>query len=228
MGSDWGDSYSSRFDQQNYDLNRNLQPRTFNSDGSLLAQPKNVDGSAAPVSDMQPSQSGPNWQQLFSSVQGRSAPDLKSMNPYTDLGYNSFLRGFGLQQNQINSTVARQKAGLEAQLQAQRPAWADSLARGLRNIGGAAEASGVFRSGQRLQNQGEFQVDQSRAQNNYEAGIRGQEGDLQAQAQAQLFDLARQKAEQELSARQRLAADSVQNGTNPMLAEYLNSLINQG
>lgn len=173
-------------------------------------------------------QTGPDWQQVFSSVQSRPTPNLQSMNPYTDLGYNSFLRGYGLQQNQINSTVARQKAGLESQLQAQRPAWADALSRGLRNIGGNAEANGVFRSGQRLRDQSEFQVDQSRAQNNYEAGIRGQEGDLQAQSQNQILDLARQRAEQELAARQRLASDAVQTGSNPLLMEYLNSIINQG
>lgn len=152
-----------------------------------------------------------------------AAPQLSNMNPYTDLGYNSFLRGMGLNQSQIQSQVARQKEGLSAQLEAQRPVWADALSRGIRNIGGNAEASGVYKSGQRLQNQNEFQVDQSRAQNAYESGIRGQQADLGAQLQAQMQDLARQQAEQELSARQRLSQESLSNQVNPLLTEFIRS-----
>lgn len=166
-----------------------------------------------------------DWQKLFSAAQNQSAPNLNSLNPYADLGYQSFLRGYGLQQNQINGMIGRQRQDAEAQIQAQRPVWADALSRGLRNIGGNAEASGVFQSGQRLQNQNEFQVDQSRAQSGFESGIRGQVDNAAAQGQAQLLDLARQRAEQELAARQRLATTSIQSGSNPILAEYLSALL---
>lgn len=178
-----------------------------------------MDNESAP----QPQQSGPDWNSLYRSAL-QPGPSLSDVNPgKDDLGYRSFLRGMGMSQSQINANVARQNAGLEAQLMAQRPAWQDALTRGVHNIGGNAESNGVYNSGQRLTQQNEFQTDQARAQANFEGGIRGQQADLRVTADSQLLDLARQNAEQELIARQRLAQQQVTNQQNPVFLEFLKS-----
>lgn len=207
MASDL-DSYSSRYDQQNYDTKRGYAPRTFNGNGSIAEGPKTSYGTEAPLSGTS------TWKPL-------AAPRLTDVNPYTDLSYNSFLRGMGLQQSQINAQTARQKSYLDQQLADQRPLWADQLQTGLKNISDSAEGRGVFRSGARLKDQNDFQANQSQQQTAYENSIQRQQQELGATAQERLMDIARQRADQELAARQRVAQAQVSNQVNPELLAFL-------
>lgn len=158
-------------------------------------------------------------------TQSYSTPKLADQNPYTDLSYNSFLRGYGLDQQQIQADAARRKAGLQSQIDAQRPVWADRLTEGLKNVGDSAENAGLFRSGQRLQGQAQYQRDQGRQQADFEGGLYGQQQDSAANAQLQLMDLARQRAEQELVARQRLAQQAATNYSDPAFSQILQSML---
>lgn len=152
---------------------------------------------------------------------GSRAPSLESVNPYTDSSYNNFYRGMGLDRATIGAQKAKTNANLQGQLDAQRPVWAEQLSRGLKTIGDSAENNGVFRSGQRLTNQNEFQTDQNRAQAGFEGGIHNAMGEADANASLQLQALARQQAEQELAARARVAQTQMQNQTNPVLQQLL-------
>lgn len=208
MGADWGDGYQGRIDQQSGDIQAGLDPRTFNRDGSIATQAQPKAGSTS---------GGLDW----SSLMNTQAPDLNSVNPNTDLSYNSFLRGMGLNQAQIGAQKTRQNAYLDQQLNDQRPLWADQLRNGLRNISDNAESRGMFASGQRLQDQNQYQANQNQQQLAYENGIHRQQGENDATAQGQLLDLARQRADQELAARQRVATTQLQDQTNPVLTQFL-------
>lgn len=169
----------------------------------------------------------PNWNAILQGTTGGPAPQLSDQNPALDPEYDSFLRGMGLNAAQINANKARQTSALDAQLQAQRPQWADTLTQGLKNIAGNAESNGVYGSGKRLDDQNEFQVGQERAQQNYESGVNNQIGDLNANADSQLLGLAQQNAEQQLAARQRLAQSQMANNSNPVIQNFLQAMLGQ-
>lgn len=128
-----------------------------------------------------------------------------------------------MQNDMINANVNRDKANLESQIQAQRPVWADTLAQGLKQIGNTNEENGVYNSGQRLNQQDQYQVGQSRAQANYENGVRNQEANLVANAQQQLTANAQQNAEQQLAAQQRVAQDQM--SSNPVYGQIMSQLL---
>lgn len=209
MAQDFGDGYQGRIDQQEGDIRNGQTPRTFNRDGSI----------ATPAG---PAQSGYDWQSMMTSMR---APDLRSVNPNLDMSFGSFLRGAGLQQAQIGAQTQRHNAYLDQQLADQRPLWADQLRTGLRGISDNAEGRGMFRSGQRLRDQNEFQSNQNQQQLSYENSVRRQQNENSASAQSQLLDLARQRAEAELAARQRVAMSQIQEQGNPMLTQFLLSAL---
>lgn len=207
MAQDWdGSSYSDRFDKQAADTRAGYaEPRTFNRDGSTQA----------PASGGNPML---QWQAL-------QAPQLGSVNPGLDYSYNSFLRGMGMQSSQIEAQKGRQTQYLDQQLADQRPLWADQLRTGLKGISDSAENNGMFRSGARLQDQNNFQNNQAEQQTAYENSIHRQQQELGASASDQLMNLARQKADQELMARQRVAQTQLQDQVNPQLMSFLQSAL---
>lgn len=130
--------------------------------------------------------------------------DLNGVNPSSDLTYNAFLRGYGMDQATANAQAAYQRSAINSQLAASIPGMELSRQEGVTgDINNAANAGGVRGSANLL------------AQNNTNTGINDQEnvartnaavqsGQVSLGLQSTMNSLNEQQAQQDLAARQRL------------------------
>lgn len=155
-----------------------------------------------------------------------TAPSLNGVDPSQSPTYLAFLRGAGLSEAQMRASVARQRAGLQSQLEAQRPIWAQNLEQSLGRVLTNAAGRGTVRSGNRLKNQDLAQQDVQRQQAAFEGNIASQQAGLQDTLQEKLLDLGRQRSEAGLSATQDVFSDQVSEYQNNLTNYYLQQLIN--
>jgi hypothetical protein len=137
------------------------------------------------------------------------------------------MRSAGFNDAQINANSARQKSQLQAQLEAQRPVWAQTLQQGLSGVLNNAAGRGTVRSSNRLQGQNQVQQNVNKAQAAYEGNIANQLGNIDAQTQASLLDLQRQRAEQQLAAQQNVYQSNLGDYQNSLTNYYLSQLTGQ-
>lgn len=156
-----------------------------------------------------------------------TAPSWGSSDPTQSPQYLSFLRSAGFSDAQINANSAKQKTQLQAQLEAQRPIWAQTLQQGLSGVLNNSAGRGTVRSSNRLQGQNQVQQNVSRAQAGYEGDIANQIGNIDAQTQASLASLQQQRAEQALSAQQQVYQSNLSDYQNTLTNQYYNKLLQQ-
>lgn len=154
------------------------------------------------------------------------APSFSGADPNQSPAYLAFLRGAGLSEAQIKASIARQKAGLQSQLEAQRPVWAQSLEQALNNVLVNAAGRGTVRSGNRLNNQALAQQDIQGKQAAFEGNIASQQANLQDTLQEKLLELARQREESRLGAQQDVFSQQAKDYQNNLTNYYLQQLIN--
>lgn len=130
---------------------------------------------------------------------------VSDADPYADPAMLAFARGAGASGGLARLAVQNQKSKINRQIAAAGPAYQDSLRQGLTQIAGNAEASGMYQSGKRLQDQNDFQVSAARQQNSWLQGLQDQSNDADLQLAMQIAQLQQQKAEQELQSRYSVA-----------------------
>lgn len=157
-----------------------------------------------------------------------AAPGIGAADPNQSPAYLAFLRGAGLSEAQARASVARQRAGLQGQLEAQRPIWAQNMEQSLSRVLNNAASRGTVRSGNRLQGQALAQQDVQRQQASFEGNIANQQSGLQDQLQERLLDLARQREEQKLGAQQDVYSSQVKDYQNNLTNFYLQQILNGG
>lgn len=131
--------------------------------------------------------------------------DLSAADPYADPAMLAFARGAGASESMARLAVQNQKSKIARQIAASGPAYQDSVKQGLQNIGGQAEANGMYESGKRLQDQNDFQVQSARQQNSWLQGLQDQSNDADVQLAQQIAQIQQQKSEQELQSRYNVA-----------------------
>lgn len=133
-----------------------------------------------------------------------SAPTLTTYanaNPNTDLNYNAFLRGYGMDSAQAQAQAARSSAQLNAQYQAQQPIFEQQLQDGLTDSLEGQANRGNARSSARLLSQDKVQSSVANQQAAFAAGINDKQANVSASLQDSLMSLGRQKSEAEQQAR---------------------------
>jgi hypothetical protein len=154
-----------------------------------------------------------------------SAPSWTSANPNQDPAYLAFLRGAGFNQSQIQAQTAKQKAGLQAQLEAQKPYWAQQIQTGVRNALDNAANRGTTRGSNRIENQNQATTAVNQAQASYETNVANQQAGLDASSATQLAQLQQQQAEQTLQAQNNVYNSQLGQYQSDLQNYYLNQLL---
>jgi hypothetical protein len=156
------------------------------------------------------------------------APTYGNADPNQNPSYLAFLRSMGMNESQVKAQVARQQGALQAQLEAQRPVWAQTLTQGLEGVMNNAAGRGTVRSSNRLMNQALTTQGVNRQQAAYEGNIANQQQSLSDQLQSTLLNLQRQKAEQAAQAQQAAYQENVGKYQNDLTNYYLQTLLQGG
>jgi hypothetical protein len=122
------------------------------------------------------------------------------------------LRTLGVDEAQAKAQVANKLANLTQDRTDMQPIYADRLRTGLQDISNNAESRGMFRSGQRLADQNQFQTDQARSQLGAQNDTALQGDQLSLALAKQIAAGRRDNAEQQVSARGRVGLDNAQYG----------------
>lgn len=156
------------------------------------------------------------------------APSWEQADPNQNLSYLAFLRGAGMSESQARAGAARQKSQLQAQLEAQRPVWAQNLQQGLSRVLNNAAARGTVRGSNRIQGQNLVQqaIDRQRAA--AESQTANQIGDIDLGLQSTLASLANQRAEAALNAQQQVYGQNQQDYQDQLANYYLQQLLAGG
>lgn len=131
-----------------------------------------------------------------------TAPSFSGSDPNQDPSYLAFLRGAGFSQSQIQAQTAQQNAGLQAQINAQKPYWAQQIQTGVRSALDNAAGRGVAEGSNRIQDQNSATSAVNKAQADYETGIANQIAGNNTSEAGQLAQLQQQQADQALTAQQ--------------------------
>lgn len=159
------------------------------------------------------------------SVASPSAPSYGGADPNQDPSYLAFLRGMGFNQSQIQSQTAKQKAGLQSQLEAQKPYWAQQITQGVRGVLNNAAGRGTVRGSNRIAGQNQATQNVNKAQADYETGVANQQGALDDNAATQLAQLQQQQAEAQISAQNNVYNNELGNYQNNLQNYYLQQLL---
>lgn len=157
-----------------------------------------------------------------------TAPSFGSADVNQNPAYLAFLRGAGMSESTARAQVMRQRNALQAQLEAQRPVWAQTLTQGLEKVANNASARGVGRSSNRIANQNLVQQDVNRQQAAYEGNIANQQQQLSDQLQSTLLDIQRRRAEAAAQAQQEEYQNQLANYSNNLTNYYLQTLLQGG
>lgn len=157
-----------------------------------------------------------------------AAPSWDSADPYDSPSYRAFLRSAGLDSSQTQAQISRSKSLLGAQLEAQRPVWAQALVQGVRGDLDNAAGRGTVRSSNRIENQNQTQTDIGRQQASYETNIANQLGNLDLQSQQAVQQLQQQQAEQALAAQNSVYQNQATQYQDELSQYYLQQLLAGG
>ena len=124
-----------------------------------------------------------------------------------DQSYAAYLRGMQFNESQIQSSLQAAQEAAARKIQGQRPTWDQQRTDGAQNIDSGYERR-QNRSGKRLVdlNKQRSAVDNSQLQ--FETGINEAKGQMERDAAANIASLRRERAEQEIGARDRLTMRS--------------------
>lgn len=145
-------------------------------------------------------------------VQGRRAERQEERNArlMQDTGFAAFMRQMGMDASEIENAFLDIKEDLRADRQKQMPLYADQALKAEQRENQSAEASGMFRSGQRLRDVADAvnAVDVNRQ--DFLDGLRESRREARETKNAGLASLERNRAEEEIAAAERLTARDAQ------------------
>lgn len=135
-----------------------------------------------------------------------------AQSPYQDPAYLAFLRQQGVQESDLVGEAAYRIAGLQRQRARQLPRFDDRMREEPERISDDFENRGFLRSGANMVAQARSRRDILRDRGDFEAGIGDSISDLNRTAAMGVADLRRQRAEEELNARSRVALAGAEAG----------------
>lgn len=142
----------------------------------------------------------------------REAAGLSGKNPAEDLladqQYNTFLRKMQFDESEIQSGLVAAKEAARRRIDAQSGLYDQQRMQGARGVDDSFEARGMYRSGGRLKSLNENRMGIDRQQAQFESGIHSQSAEAERQAAGKIAEMRRNRAEQELAARDRLTLRS--------------------
>ncbi|MEM7536261.1 MAG: hypothetical protein AAF639_29020, partial [Chloroflexota bacterium] len=118
--------------------------------------------------------------------------------------YAAFLRQMEFDETGIQTALERARTAASSNIASQSPMFDLQRKQAARNIDNEAESRGMFRSGRRLERRSEARDAIDLNQRRFEEGQRNSVLGAEQTAADQIARLRRQRAEQELSARNRL------------------------
>ncbi len=136
-------------------------------------------------------------------------PESVNQALLADKNYAAFLRGMQFDESQIQSSLQAAQEAAQRRITAQRDAYDLQRTQGEEGIQRSYEAR-QNRSGRRLLDIARNRSQIDRQQTQFETGIGDQTAQLERQAAADIASLRRQRAEQELGARDRLTQRSME------------------
>jgi hypothetical protein len=122
--------------------------------------------------------------------------NVSNADIYADPAMLAFLQSAGVQQGMDQLAVQNQQAQLARNIQASAPVYQDQVTQGLKNIADNAQNSGLYESGQRLQDQNTYQQQQSDTRNQALQGMADQSNSYDLQLAQQIAGLRQQAAQQ--------------------------------
>ncbi len=150
-------------------------------------------------------------QQLRDTIRFAAGVKSPAVNPdlSKDPTYAAFLRQMEFDETGIQTALERARTAASSNIASQTPMFEQQRTQAAQNVDRNAEARGMFRSGRRLDQRAQardsIDLNQRRFEENQRESILGAEQG----AADQIARLRRQKAEQELAARNRLTQQSV-------------------
>jgi hypothetical protein len=154
--------------------------------------------------------------QFDSDVQPSAAkvPDfnynLGSVNPMTDLSYNTFARGYGMNKSNAEAQARYGRESLNAQLQGAMQGFNTQRKEGVTDANESATLNGGVSSSANLLSQDRVVRDVNTKEAAFRQGIADQQAQLAFGLQNTLTGLDTQRAEAEMQARQNLLAQQNQ------------------
>lgn len=139
-------------------------------------------------------------------------PSLGSVDPAQDPAYLAFARAQGYSEESARSAATGRIDALNRQLANAIPEFQAQEEVGLEGVAGAAEESGVFRSGKRLVDQQRFADSVGRRRSGFEGTIRDSQADETSNLAREIALMRQADAEQRLNTRANLLVDAANAG----------------
>lgn len=127
-----------------------------------------------------------------------------------DKTYSAFLRNMQFNESQIQSSLQAAQEAAQRRIKAQAPLYDQQRRQSALSTNRNFEARGMYRSGGRLDKLAKDDKSLDYTQRKFESGINDASAEAERQAIADIAKLRRDRAEQELAARDRLTERSVQ------------------
>jgi hypothetical protein len=125
-----------------------------------------------------------------------------------DPSYLAFMRGAGYSEAEVMAELARKQGGLQRQLERSAPRFADQLRQAGTGVARDFQNRGLYSSGGRMVQQTDAENEVRRAQQDFNFGIRDQQGDLTSQAMRDIASQRQQAADMMLTSRQTAAINA--------------------
>ena len=142
------------------------------------------------------------------SALGASAAESPTAALMADQSYSAFLRKMQFNESQIQSSLQAAQEAAARRIQGQAGMYDKQREQSQRNVDQNFESRGMFRSGGRLKTAAEGRTAIDYQQTQFETGVQEEKARMEREAASSIADLRRQRAEEELGARDRLTQRS--------------------
>jgi len=146
----------------------------------------------------------------YNQAQRAKRQEKRNERLMQDSGFAAFMRQMGFDASEIENSWLTTKENLRAQRQQQMPLFEDQRIKAEQQVNHNAEASGLFRSGQRLVDVNDATTAVDVQRQSFLDGLRETRRTARAEKNSGLARLERQRAEQEIAAAERLTTEDAQ------------------
>lgn len=129
---------------------------------------------------------------------------LGGIEPEMDPSFLAFQRALGVEEAELRASIAMRRSAVQRRIANQLPQVREATQRSVRDVGLSAEARGVFRGGNRAQDQADEIRQGALQEQNIIQGGQEEIASLEAELAQQIAANRRRQSEAELEARQRL------------------------
>lgn len=137
----------------------------------------------------------------------------QGVNPaLLDPSYLAFVRQLGVDEAQSQAEVAKRIGRINGSIEDSAPAFQDSVKKGLQNIGQNYADRGMYGAGKQVTDQNDFEINANRDHLGQINALKQQVGDMSSDLTAKIAQGRRQKAEEQMTARDRQVRENAQYG----------------